>query len=200
MSLANVTKLPLSKGELTRQAILDTALEMAAEVGLEGLTIGTVALRLDLSKSGVFAHFGSRDELILAVIEYGARQAAEQTFVIAFKEPRGLPRLKVLFESWLKRFETMKCGCIFMAGASEYDDRPGPIRDAVQQVLLQMRSGIFKAVKLAQDEGHLPKGSDAEMITFQLFGAVTVAHMEYRLFGDTSSFKRARQLFEQLTH
>jgi AcrR family transcriptional regulator len=196
---SQINKVTLSKGELTRQAILDTSLKMAAELGLEGLTIGTVATEMGLSKSGVFAHFGSRDDLILAVIDYGSRQAAEQMMVAAVSVPRGLPRLQVLFEGWVRRYENAQRGCIFMAGASEYDDRPGPIRDAIQQVLLQMRGGLHKCVKMAHDEDHLPTGSDVEMISFQLFSAVVAAHLEYRLFGDRHVFRKVRELFALLT-
>jgi AcrR family transcriptional regulator len=196
---AQPIKVALSKGELTRHAILQVSLQMASELGLEGLTIGTVAAAMGLSKSGVFAHFGSRDDLILAVIDYGAKQAAEQAMVAAVSVPRGLPRLKVLFEGWVSRYENAQRGCIFMAGACEYDDRPGPIRDAIQQVMLQMRGGLHRCVKMAHDEGHLPSGRDVEMITFQLFAAIVTAHMEYRLLGDSNAFRRARELFNLLT-
>jgi len=121
-----------NKGQLTRAAILDAALGLASHMGLEGLSIGALAELTQMSKSGVFAHFGSREELQISVVrEYHARFEAE-VFTPALAEPRGLPRLRALFERWVRRVSVeLDSGCIYISGAVEFDDRPGPVREAL---------------------------------------------------------------------
>ena len=122
----------MRKGEQTRAAILDVALELASRNGLEGLTIGLLADRMSMSKSGVFAHFGSREELQISVVrEYHARFEAE-IFEPAIAATRGLPRLRTMYDRWFKRVSVeIDAGCIYISGAVEFDDRPGPVRDAL---------------------------------------------------------------------
>src|SRR5688500_16378593 len=122
---------PQTKGEQTRAAILDEALRIASKLGLEGLTIGSLADATGMSKSGLFAHFGSREDLQLAVLEHAAQLYGEKVFVPVLKIERGLPRLGALFERWLDwTLESgLPGGCIMISAAVEYDDRPGPIRD-----------------------------------------------------------------------
>ena len=118
------------KGELTRAAILDVALELASRNGLEGLTIGLLADRMSMSKSGVFAHFGSREDLQIDVVKLYHRQFEQEVFYPSIKQPRGLPRLQALFAGWVRRVSLeIASGCIYISGAVEYDDRPGAIRD-----------------------------------------------------------------------
>src|SRR5204862_6494603 len=125
------TQKTLQKGQQTRAAILDAALGLASHMGLEGLSIGALAEVMQMAKSGVFAHFGSREELQISVIrEYHAR-FEEEVFVPAMNEARGLPRLAALFERWVRRVSVeIDSGCIYISGAVEFDDRPGPVRDA----------------------------------------------------------------------
>ena len=120
------------KGQQTKAAIVDAALALATQIGLEGLSIGALAEVTQMSKSGVFAHFGSREELQISVIrEYHAR-FEEEVFSPALHEPRGLPRLRALFDNWMKRTSVeIDSGCIYISGAVEFDDRPGPVRDAL---------------------------------------------------------------------
>src|SRR6267142_507758 len=123
----------LTKGEQTKAAILDEALQISSRLGLEGLTIGSLAEATGMSKSGLFAHFGSREDLQLAVLEHAAQRYGELVFVPVLKIERGLPRLRALFERWLDwtLASGLPGGCIMISAANEYDDRPGPIRDAV---------------------------------------------------------------------
>src|SRR5215813_2998658 len=123
----------MNKGEQTRAAILDAALAQASEAGFESLTIGALAERAGLSKSGLYAHFGSREELQVAAIEAAAARYAQVVFLPALKAKRGLPRLRALFESWLgwTARSGLAHGCPMQAAAIEFDDRPGPVRDAV---------------------------------------------------------------------
>jgi AcrR family transcriptional regulator len=118
---------PLQKGLQTRAVILAAALAQASRTGLEGLSIGALADMTGMSKSGVFAHFGSREDLQIAVVaEYHAR-FEQDVFFPALREPRGLPRLRALFERWVRQVSVeLESGCIYISGAVEFDDRPGP--------------------------------------------------------------------------
>ena len=190
----------LSKGEQTRTAILDEALKISSKLGLEGLTIGSLADATGMSKSGLFAHFGSREDLQLAVLEHAAQRYGEMVFVPVLKIERGLPRLRALFERWLDwALESgLPGGCIMISAAAEYDDRPDPIRDAV--IANQHRGNAItqKAVRLAIEEGHLALGTDPEQISFEMLGIVLASHNHRRLLGDREARKRALTAFDQL--
>ena len=188
------------KGEQTRTAILDEALKVASKLGLEGLTIGGLADATGMSKSGLFAHFGSREELQLAVLEHAARRYGETVLVPALKIDRGLPRLRAMFERWLDWASAsgLPGGCIMIAAAHEYDDRPGPIRDALIANQHRGNAIMRKAVRLAIDEGHLKPDTDPEQISFELLGIVLVTHNHRRLLGDKEARKRALTAFDEL--
>ncbi|HKX39427.1 MAG TPA: TetR/AcrR family transcriptional regulator [Burkholderiales bacterium] len=190
----------LTKGEQTRVAILDQALQIASKLGLEGLTIGSLADATGMSKSGLFAHFGSREDLQLAVLEHAAQRYGEMVFMPVLKIERGLPRLRGLFERWLDwTLESgLPGGCIMISTAIEYDDRPGPIRDAA--IANQHRGNAItqKAVRLAIEEGHLGPDTDPEQISFEMLGIVLAAHNHRRLLGDKEARKRALTAFEKL--
>jgi AcrR family transcriptional regulator len=189
-----------TKGEQTRTAILDEALNVASKLGLEGLTIGSLAEATGMSKSGLFAHFGSREGLQLAVLEHAARRYGETVLMPALRIDRGLPRLRSMFERWLDWAiaSGLPGGCIMIAAAAEYDDRPGPIRDAVIANQHRGNALMQKAVRLAIEEGHLRANTDPEQISFELLGIVLAAHNHRRLLGDREARKRARVAFEQL--
>src|SRR3979490_3354906 len=123
----------LRKRAATREVILEHAYAIACIDGLEGLSIGTLAQDVGMSKSGVFAHFGSREDLQLAVLEHAARRYGEQVLMPVLKIGRGFPRLHALFARWLdwSIASGLPGGCIMISAAAEYDDRPGPIRDSV---------------------------------------------------------------------
>jgi AcrR family transcriptional regulator len=188
------------KGEQTRTAILDEALRIASRLGLEGLTIGSLADATGMSKSGLFAHFGSREDLQLAVLEHFAHLYGERVFVPVLKIDRGLPRLRALFERWLEWTiaSGLPGGCIMISAANEYDDRPGPIRDAV--IANQHRGNAItqKAVRLAIEEGHLRADTDPEQIAFEMLGIVLATHNHRRLLGDKEARKRALLAFDEL--
>src|SRR5438270_12409165 len=179
----------LAKGEQTRAAILDEALKIASRLGLEGLTVGTLAEATGMSKSGLFAHFGSREEMQLAVLEHAAQRYGELVFVPVLKIERGLPRLRALFERWLDwtLASGLPGGCIMISAAAEYDDRPGPIRDAV--IMNQRRGSAIseKAVRLAVEEGHLRPDTDPEQIAFEMLGIVLANHNHRRLPGHSEA-------------
>ena len=189
-----------TKGEQTRAAILDSGLAIASKLGLEGLTIGTLADATGMSKSGLFAHFGSREDLQLAVLEHAAQRYGEKVFMPALKIDRGVPRLRALFERWLdwSVASGLPGGCIMISAAAEYDDRPGPIRDAV--IAYQRRGNAIteKAVRLAIDEGHLRPDTDPEQIAFETLGIILANHNHRRLLGDKEARWRALSAFEEL--
>ena len=190
----------LSKGEQTRVTILDEALKIASKLGLEGLTIGSLADATGMSKSGLFAHFGSREDLQLAVLEHAAQRYGERVFVPVLKIERGLPRLRGLFERWIDwTLESgLPGGCIMISTAIEYDDRRGPIRDAA--IANQHRGNAItqKAVRLAIEERHLKPDTDTEQIAFEMLGIVLASHNHRRLLGDKDARKRALTAFEEL--
>jgi AcrR family transcriptional regulator len=192
--------IPQTKGEQTRVAILDEALRIASKLGLEGLTIGSLADATGMSKSGLFAHFGSREDLQLAVLDHAAQLYGEKVFVPVLKIERGLPRLRALFERWLDwTLESgLPGGCIMISAAIEYDDRPGPIRDAAIENQHRGNAITQKAVRLAIEEGHLSPGTDPEQISFEMLGIVLASHNHRRLLGDKEARKRALTAFDQL--
>ena len=180
-----------TKGERTRAAILDVALRLVSKAGLDGLTIGTLAEATGMSKSGLFAHFGSREELLLAVLAHGQAQFGEVVFQPAMAKPRGLPRLRAMFVNWLDWTESAELpgGCPMIGGATEFDDRPGPVREMLAGGQRTWIETLKRAVRQAIDEGQLGPGTDPEQIAFEMFGIALVVHHHRRLLG----YKKARE-------
>lgn len=189
---------PLNKGELSRQVILRVALEQARKSGLEGLTIGSLADALQRSKSGVFAHFGSREELQLAVIDAGATQFIEEVFMPALKEKRGLPRLRALFHTWLARVaDTASGGCVFVLGASEFGSVEGPVRDKIADLQDQFRKTLAKTIALTIETSPKSK-ADPEQLAFELFSLILGVHHDARMFDARAARKRGEAAFARL--
>jgi AcrR family transcriptional regulator len=190
---------PARKGESTRAAIIEQALALARREGLEGLTIGALAERLDMSKSGVFAHFGSREELQLSVLKQYVARFIDLVLRPAVLRPRGLPRLRALLENWLALLaEEIEAGCILIAGASEYDDRPGPLHDALVAVVESWKGEVLRAIRQAQDEGHLDPRADAHQMVFEIYGLMLMLHQDARLLHSSDSVQRARTALARL--
>jgi AcrR family transcriptional regulator len=190
---------PLLKGRQTRAAILDAALLLAAQKGLEGLSIGALADVTDMSKSGVFAHFGSREELQISVVREYHAKFEEEVFVPAMREPRGLPRLQALFDRWLRRVSAeIDSGCIYISGAVEFDDRPGPVRDALLGMVRTWQRALERAIRAAVTEGHLRADTDPEQVLFELHGLVLALHHDARFLRNASAEAHARLAFERL--
>jgi len=187
----------LHKGQQTKQAILDAALDLAAHVGLEGLSIGALAEVTHMSKSGVFAHFGSREELQISVIHEYFRRFEQQVFYPAMQEPRGLPRVKALFANWMKLIAVeIKSGCIFISGAVEFDDRPGPVRDALASSVKTWLAAVTRAVVQARDDGHLSADADERQIVFEIHSLILGLHYDARFLKTPGSMARANKGFE----
>jgi AcrR family transcriptional regulator len=182
---------PPSKGERTRAAILDAGFHIVSKAGLEGLTIGTLADATGLSKSGLFAHFGSREDLLLAVLARGQEEFIEIVVNPALAKARGLPRLKALFENWLNWTESANLpgGCPMIGGATEFDDKPGPVKDALAKGQRAWIDTLTRATRQAIEQGQLDARTDPEQISFELFGIALVVHHHRRLLG----YQKARQ-------
>jgi AcrR family transcriptional regulator len=192
---------PLMKGQQTRAAILDAALTLASHMGLEGLSIGALAEVTRMSKSGVFAHFGSREELQISVVrEYHAR-FEEEVFFPAMRVPRGLPRLRALFDRWVKRVSVeIDSGCIYISGAVEFDDRPGPVRDALVGMVRTWHEALERSIQIAVDEGHLRSDVDPMQMLFEVHGLILALHHDARFLRRQGSIERARVAFERIVH
>lgn len=185
---------------LTLTAILDTAIEMAATDGLESLTIGEVAKRLGLSKSGVFSRVGSREALQLAVIEEYERRFLQDVFVPAMREARGLPRLNAIMRLWLQRARDVeiRMGCIYCAGAFEFDDRDGPLRDKLLQGIQGWRAALKRTVMQAIELGHLRPDIDPDQLVFEMDGLFVALMRDARFLRDSRAADRAWTAYERM--
>lgn len=193
-ALSNLaTALRPRKGDMTRAAIVEQALAIAAREGLEGLTIGTLADRMQMSKSGVFAHFGSREDLQLAVLNEYVRRFIDEVLRPSVKKPRGLPRLEAILDRWVGFLaREISLGCIMIAGAVEYDDRPGPQRDAMVGIIAGWKAELLKSIRQAVREGHLAADTDAQQMAFEIYGLMLAMHQDARLLRSSDSTRRAR--------
>ena len=190
---------PLLKGRQTRATILDAALALASHMGLEGLSIGALAEVTQMSKSGVFAHFGSREELQISVVRVYHAKFSEEVFEPAMAVPRGLPRLRALFDRWFKRVSVeIDAGCIYISGAVEFDDRPGPVRDALVAMVQTWQSTLERAIRIAIDEGHLRADTDPQQLLFEVHGLILALHHDARFLRHPGADARARAGFENV--
>ena len=198
MSPASATT--TTKGERTRAAILDAALRIVSKSGLDGLTIGTLADATGMSKSGLFAHFGSREELLLAVLAHGQAQFTEVVFQPAMAKPRGIARLRAMFINWLDWTESAELpgGCPMIGGATEFDDKPGPVRDMLAGGQRTWIETLKRSVRQAIEEGELPADTDPVQIAFEMFGIALVVHHHRRLLGYPKARARALAALDKL--
>jgi AcrR family transcriptional regulator len=187
------------KGQQTKAAIVDAAMGLATHLGLEGLSIGVVAEVTQMSKSGVFAHFGSREELQISVVREYFNQFEQEVFYPALAAPRGLPRVRVMFDNWMRLMVgEVQAGCIFISGAAEFDDRPGPVRDALASSVKTWLTAVRRAIVQAREMGHLPADSDEHQIAFELHGLILALHYEARFLKDAGSSDRTMAGFNHI--
>jgi AcrR family transcriptional regulator len=186
------------KGERTRQSILERAVDVASLEGLEGLTIGRLADELKMSKSGLFAHFGSKEELQLAAIDAAGERFVDEVFRPALKAERGYPRLMAICHAWLSYIKrnVFPGGCFFAAASFEFDGRPGTVRNAIAKAMDDWIGAIEKAIVIAQDEGHLDSGVDAKQLAFELNSLFFGANFAYQLLGDKHAMEKAARAIE----
>jgi AcrR family transcriptional regulator len=190
---------PLRKGEQTRAAILDIALELAAKDGLEGLTIGLLADRMQMSKSGVFAHFGSREDLQVEVVREYHRRFEDEVFYPSLKKPRGLPRLREMLDRWMsKLIVELQAGCILISGTFEFDDREGAVRNELAYSIRLLRVALARAIVQAKDEGHLRVDTEPEMMLYQVYSLVLGLHHDSRFLRQANSIELAKTALTRL--
>jgi AcrR family transcriptional regulator len=189
----------MRKGELTRAAILDVALGLASRDGLEGLTIGLLADKMNMSKSGVFAHFGSREDLQIEVLKLYHQHFEQEVFYPSMKDARGLPRLQSMFSRWVKRVTMeLASGCIYISGAVEYDDRPGAIREELMGMVKAWQAALRRGVEQAVECGHLRPDTDPQQMVYEMYGLVLALHHDARFIKRPGSVGRAQAGFDRL--
>ncbi len=190
----------MGKGDQTREAILERALRLASQVGLEGLTIGRLAGDLDLSKSGLFAHFQSKEALQVQTLERAAERFTSAVVRPALEAPRGLRRARALLENWLRWPEAVPQpgGCVFVAAAAELDDRPGPARDLLVRLQRDWLGVLARTFRGAIENGELREGADPDQLAFELYGIMLSCHHASRLLRDEKAAPRARKAFDRL--
>ena len=187
------------KGQQTKQVIVDAALGLATQIGLEGLSIGVLAEVTHMSKSGVFAHFGSREELQISVIREYFNRFEQEVFVPAMRKPQGLPRLQALFANWMKRVAVeIQSGCIFISGAVEFDDRSGPVHDALASSVKTWLQAVHRTVVQAKACGHLDQNANEQQVAFESHGLILALHYEARFLKYPGSIDRAVQGFNNI--
>lgn len=190
----------MGKGDETRRTILNEGLSVAAAEGLEALTIGRLADRVGLSKSGLFAHFRSKEALQLAVLEHGRAAFTREVIGPAMAAPRGVPRLRTLIDGWLRWTWSEDCesGCLFLQAAAEYDDREGPVRDVLVTIQRDLVEFLEGAAARCVEEGHLAPGTSPAQFAFELHALVMAHQFHARLLRDPAASGHARQGFERL--
>jgi AcrR family transcriptional regulator len=183
-----------ARGDRTRQAILARAVQIASAEGLEGLSIGRLAGELDVSKSGLFAHFGSKTDLQLATID-AAREIFIEEVIWGSRTGSGIGRLLSLADAWLDYMEgeVFVGGCFFAAASAEFDSRPGPVRDSVASMMGEWLLALEAAIQDAQDAGELPSGLDSETLAFEINSLGLGANWAFQLYRDKAAFERARR-------
>jgi AcrR family transcriptional regulator len=184
----------IAKGARTRESILRVAVNLASVEGLEGLTIGRLADELKMSKSGLFAHFGSKEELQLATVDMARDIFVEHVMRPGLAQPVGMPRLWALCENWLEHVESrvFEGGCFFTAASFEFDSRPGPVRDRVVEAMKKWLSVLSRAVDEARKAGHLKPSVDPQQFAFEIYSLAIGAHWGFQLLGDKKALSNGR--------
>jgi AcrR family transcriptional regulator len=190
----------VSKGASTRGAVLGHALALASEVGLEGVTIGTLAERAKMSKSGLFAHFDSKEALQIAVLDEAVNRFVEQVIAPALRKPRGEPRLRALLDNWLRwsNADFMPGGCVFVASIADLDDRHGPVRDRLAASQRDWLGALATAVRIAVEEGHFRRDIDPEQLAQEFLSLAYGTHLLARLLRDPKTESRLAVAVERL--
>jgi AcrR family transcriptional regulator len=190
----------ISKGEQTKQEIVERALALAGEVGLEGLSLGVLAAGMSISKSGLFAHFRSKEALQLEVLQRAIDHFIEDVIAPALREPRGEPRLRRLFDRHLDWIHGngRRGSCFFMALTHEYDDRPGPVRDLLVRSQRDWYDAVGRAARAAVDERHLRADLDTDQFAYEFVGIGMVFQQSAKLLENPKAEARARAAYEAL--
>jgi AcrR family transcriptional regulator len=179
----------------TRQEILRVAMDIASAEGLEGLSIGRLATELRMSKTGIFAHFGSKEQLQLATVDAAKQVFLEQIVQPALECSRGIPRLRAMLDNWIGYVERIvfRGGCFFAAASAEFDSRPGPVRDEIAALTKAWLVAIEREIAFARSSKELRPSVDPAQLAFELHAYVQEANWAFKLFDNKSAFSRARR-------
>ncbi|WP_034387031.1 TetR/AcrR family transcriptional regulator [Comamonas composti] len=189
----------LQKGQQTKAVIVDAALNLATHLGLEGLSIGAIAEMTGMSKSGVFAHFGSREELQISVVHEYHERFEQEVFYPAITESRGIPRLRALFDNWMKRTSIeIDSGCIYISGAVEFDDRTGPVRDALVESVSIWHAAMRRTIVQSRECGDLHADVDENQLLFEIHGLILALHYEARFLRSADAIAHAQTGFNNI--
>ena len=189
----------LHKGQQTKATIVEAALGLATHIGLEGLSIGAPADVTGMSKSGVFAHFGSREELQMSVIHEYHQRFEQEVFYPALEAGRGVARLRAMFANWMQRSSVeIESGCIYISGAVEFDERTGPVRDALARSVMTWHGALKRSIEHAKELGELRADVDPDQMLFEVHGLILALHYEARFLKNPSSIARALRGFEHI--
>ena len=187
----------LLKGQQTKAAIVDAALGLATHIGLEGLSIGALADVTGMSKSGVFAHFGSREELQISVVHEYHHRFEQEVFYPALDVARGVARLRAMFANWMQRSSVeIDSGCIYISGAIEFDERTGPVRDALARSVMTWHAAMKRSIEHGKELGELRADVDPDQMLFEIHGLILALHYEARFLKNPGSIARAVQGFD----
>jgi AcrR family transcriptional regulator len=193
----------MSRGVATKIQILESAVKIASTQGLEGLSFGGLAKAVGMSKSGLYAHFQAKDQLQLSVLKAASEIFVSSVLVPAFKEPRGEPRIRSMFEHWMSHLNGnshLPGGSVFISASIELDDRPGPLRDYVKDQQKNLIQTITVAAGMAVDEGHFKQNLDTEQFAWTMYSFVLGYHHFKRMLEDPKAEEHLRNSFEGLLH
>lgn len=190
----------MAKGEETKNKILEKAASLASICGLEDMSIGKLAKATGLSKSGLFAHFNSKENLQTQVVQWVAEMFTEQVMRPAFNEPRGIPRIKAIFENWKDWIDggSLPGGCIMIASSTEFDDRPGPVRDEIADMMSELLQSLTRTARIAVEEGHFKTDTDPRQFAFEFESLLHGYHLLQRLLKDPDARRRSDMALERL--
>ena len=190
----------MAKGEETKIKILERAASLASICGLEDMSIGQLAKATGLSKSGLFAHFNSKENLQTEVIQWVARMFAEQVMLPAFKKPRGIPRIRAVFENWKDWIEgdPLPGSCLMIASSTEFADRPGAVRDEIVSMMDELLKSLTRTARIAIEEGHFKADADPRQFAFEFESLLHGYHLLQRLLKDPDARKRSDIAFKRL--
>jgi len=190
----------MAKGEKTKGKILEKAASLASVCGLEDMSIGKLAKATGLSKSGLFAHFNSKENLQTQVVQWAAEMFTEKVMRPAFNESRGIPRIRAIFENWKNWIDgdSLPGGCVMIASSTEFDDKPGAVRDEVVSMMNELLQSLTRTAQIAIEEGHFKANADPRQFAFEFESLLHGYHLLHRLLKDPEARERSDKALERL--
>jgi AcrR family transcriptional regulator len=188
----------MAKGKDTKNTIIETGLEMASQLGLECVTIGNLSKEMAMSKSGLFAHFQSKENLQIDILNYAAEDFTQYVIIPALKIERGIPRIRNLVKRWIEWGDKLSGGCIFVSAGMEYSDRPGQVREALLKQQEEWIDSLSRIAQSAIEAGDFREDIDCEQFAFDLYSLLLGFHYYYKLLNDKKTKQRLQLAFERL--